>query len=354
MFHAGVSTAEAITDISGRGVGMDVVKQSIETAGGRITVQTSAGKGSLFTIYLPKAVSTQIVESLVVQIDKQCFVVPLERVHHVFQSDEVDVFSTGEAQEFIFRDGIMLPIVPAATLLKTSEAPREPMERRTFVSVQSNDRSYAVWIDDILAVQQIVIKKVPSLDASEGCFSGAALSGDGRIALLIDIDRLCLGYDRNGVALKGIDVNNAAVKKRGTAEDDTNTSSAELLLTRSNGSTLAFQLANIARLDRIQTNLIEYNGGIPCLQRDGSIVPVVHDLIDAKSVLLDGNEVSVLIATTAGATVAVLVDEIIDVIDTQVALEEFSKKDCIAGTAIIRGVCTDIVDLESLVAQAVV
>jgi two-component system, chemotaxis family, sensor kinase CheA len=185
IFHAGLSTAEAVTDVSGRGVGMDVVKQNVEALGGRVTVESEPGKGCSFALSLPLTLA--VADGMVVKVAGQRIIVPISSIMETLQISNCkpDVLPGGG--EIVRLRGEVAPLIRLASLLELGEGGQE-----TVVISAETDRGeiIGVAVDEILGQQQVVVK---SLEASFGAVAGASAAtilGDGMVALILDIDAL--------------------------------------------------------------------------------------------------------------------------------------------------------------------
>lgn len=190
IFASGLSTATAVTDVSGRGVGMDVVKQQIKEVGGSVTVVTTRGKGTTFSLKIPSAVSTQIISAFLIRDGTAVFALPLDVVRELFvdQQAPCNVISG-----VIVRNDLMLPVAPLGQILgQMSTADEAQDRRRVFVTIEFNGRNVAVTVDEMLGVRRLVIRPLTGVttDASQLPFQGAALLGDGQLALVVDPGRL--------------------------------------------------------------------------------------------------------------------------------------------------------------------
>lgn len=189
IFSAGVSTAESVTDISGRGVGMDVVKRNIEEAGGKIRVNTVAGKGSTFTVSLPKSVSTKIIDGFLVLIRQECYVLPMVEVIESFRPSDVVINTIGESGETIIRRGEVYQVMRLGNILERQND-RRPIDRGVYVMLRVKQRMAALWVDEIEGTQQVVMKDILGVRQDGDLICGAALRGDQRVALILDTEKL--------------------------------------------------------------------------------------------------------------------------------------------------------------------
>lgn len=190
LFRSGVSTAKTITDVSGRGVGMDVVRSNVEGAGGRITVETEPGKGSTFAVHLPKSVTTQIINGFVVYCDSQPFVLPLDRVLETMQVGSHQIESIVGKGRCVIRHGEMLTVVSLHDALNCRRVGDETRDDETLVAVQGQRGRYAIIVDTVLGVRKLVLKTIHGLQTCASFVTGAALMGDGTIALVLDLEDL--------------------------------------------------------------------------------------------------------------------------------------------------------------------
>lgn len=190
IFAPGMSTSSEITDISGRGVGMDVVKRAIESAGGNIDIASTPGKGTTFTITLHKTISTQILSGFLIRVESNILVLPMERVLETAQIARKNVTSVKGRSECIQRHGQIVPLVSLAQILQIdSHADRE---QQTVVVVNVQGQSKALIVDELVGVQQVVVKPIEGMEGLLKGVSGGALMGDGSVGLVLDLETLSL------------------------------------------------------------------------------------------------------------------------------------------------------------------
>jgi two-component system chemotaxis sensor kinase CheA len=187
LFCSGVSTAKVVTDISGRGVGMDVVKQAIEQAGGSIHVTSERGQGSRFEIRLPKAVITQIMPGYVVKIDGQRYVLPLNRVRDATALEGQQVDTVAGRGRCVRRHDRVVPVLSVRQALGGGTA---DAGGQTLVALEANRREVLAEVDEALGIQQVVLRQIVGIGDAGGLVRGGALMGDGAVALVLDPDAL--------------------------------------------------------------------------------------------------------------------------------------------------------------------
>lgn len=199
IFASGVSTAEKITDVSGRGVGMDVVRNNIQNLSGTVEVLTEEGKGSKFRINLPLTLA--IIQALIVGVDDQVFVIPLSAVVETFRCDESEVRYIDSHPAINFR-GSVLHLVELGTLM--SLPPKEHLANDdgsiTFVVVRTGSLKIGLVVDRLIGEQEVVIKSLGSYFGDIKGIAGATILGDGRVALIIDVGSLGGVINRRKVA----------------------------------------------------------------------------------------------------------------------------------------------------------
>ncbi len=185
IFSSGFSTAQEVTEISGRGVGMDAVKQSVEHAGGTIEVDTVPGAGSLFTIKLPSTVGTQILESFVVKVERERFIVPMERISGSFRPDIKGLSRLPNGNVCVKRKAGILPILSLSGLYCGDF---QALTNGILVTIESRISPFALLVDTIIGLQKVVLRTIPWIHTNK--FVGAAVMGDGRVSMIVDLTAL--------------------------------------------------------------------------------------------------------------------------------------------------------------------
>jgi two-component system chemotaxis sensor kinase CheA len=190
IFEAGFSTAEKVTDISGRGVGMDVVRRHVQKLRGRIEIQSKAGEGTTFYIKLPLTLA--IIEGLVVVVGGQRFIVPIFSVKEMFRPS-ADMLSTvhGTSEMVMVRDGLM-PIVRLHRRF-TIEPRTDKLTEGTLIVCESGGHMFCLLVDDLIGKQEVVIKSLGQSFKDVIGVAGCAILGDGRVGLILDIDGIYKG-----------------------------------------------------------------------------------------------------------------------------------------------------------------
>jgi two-component system chemotaxis sensor kinase CheA len=185
LFRSGVSTASEVTEISGRGVGMDVVKREIEGAGGRIEVKTTPGKGSVFLVTLPRSITTRISDGFLFRCGEERFVLPMRTVVETFPVNAAKVSHVAGLGSTVFFRNEILRMVQTSDLLET---PNLAPDEGVYVRIKVKDQSCVIQVSEAMGVQRTVIKPVEEFCRGGGIFAGAAMLGDGRLAMVLGED----------------------------------------------------------------------------------------------------------------------------------------------------------------------
>ena len=192
IMQAGFSTADVISDISGRGVGLDVVRSSIEKLQGRVEISSEVGKGSTFTILLPLTLA--IIDGMVVKSANDTFIIPTLSVLESFVPAKEIVHSIRKKGEFVDLRGEMIPIVRLNHVLEIGNKKPDIWES-TLMCVESDKGKYAILVDDLVGRQQVVIKSLGKTLSKIRELAGSAIMGSGEIALILNVEELLIHGD---------------------------------------------------------------------------------------------------------------------------------------------------------------
>ncbi|MDH4607548.1 chemotaxis protein CheW [Pseudomonas sp. BN102] len=199
IFMPGFSTAEVVTDLSGRGVGMDVVKRNIQAMGGRIDIDSAAGLGTRISIRLPLTMA--ILDGLIVAVARTHYVIPLTYIVESLQPKAADIRSLGGEEGAVIRvRGEYLPLISLHDLLGETTPPL-PAEQSIVVILEADGRHFALQVDDLVGQQQVVIKSLEQNFRRIDGIAGATIMGDGSVALILDVDALPGLAQQQGAAL---------------------------------------------------------------------------------------------------------------------------------------------------------
>ena len=188
IFLPGFSTAETISDISGRGVGMDVVKRSIQALGGRIAIASRPGQGATFTMSLPLTLA--VLDGMVVSVDSHTLVTPLTAIIETLQPRTGDVHGLGDGATVIAIRGTYIPLVDVGLALGYRAEPLDPARGVTLLIESEGGARAALLVDAIQGQRQVVIKSLEANYRRVPGVAAATILGDGRVALILDVDAI--------------------------------------------------------------------------------------------------------------------------------------------------------------------
>lgn len=268
VFHPGFSTAEEVTNISGRGVGMDVVKTNIERLGGTVELLSEKGHGTTVKIKIPLTLA--IIPALIVRSGGQRYAIPqvnlVELVHLGREALERDVQTIGGSEFYRLR-GEILPLVRLEDVLG-SPGGRDRRDDLSIVVLSTGDRQFGLVVDGISDSEEIVVKPLGKHIKHIPCYAGTTLMGDGRVALILDVMGIAAS-----VNLKGEE------RLREAEEKDTAVGEERqfiLLFSLDPAEVFAIPLALVNRLDKISASQIENIGGQEVIQYRGTSMPVIR------------------------------------------------------------------------------
>ena len=337
IFAPGFSTATEVTSVSGRGVGMDVVKNNIDQIGGAIDIKSAPGQGTTLRIKIPLTLA--IVSALIVDASGQRFAIPQIAVVEL-----VNVNGEGEHRVERIKDATvlrlreqLLPVMHLNALLKLPE-PKAAGDEHFVVVMQVGSRRFGVAVDQVLHTEEIVVKPTSTMVRGITVFSGNTILGDGSVIMILD---------PNGVA-GAIGVNSEtsapheAVAERGASEDS-DTSVSLLVFRAGSGEAKAVPLSLVTRIEEIDARRIEMSNGRHVVQYRDSLMPLLP--IDAKVRVRSEGMQPLLVFIDKERSMGLVVDEIIDIVKDELDIKIGSRTPGILGSSIINGRATEIIDV---------
>jgi two-component system chemotaxis sensor kinase CheA len=345
IFEPGFSMAKKITNISGRGVGMDVVKSHIEKIGGVVDVFSQPGEGSTVKIRIPLTLA--IIPGLVITSGGERFGIPQVSLLELIR---LEGDSVGKHIEHVHgtpvyrRRGSLLPITYLNQVLGLKSA--DQSEAVNIVVLQAEDRQFGLVVDGINDTQEIVVKPLSKQLKGLTLYAGATIMGDGRVALILDV--LGIGQ-RSGVFGESREQARVVDKQKTQLELE----QQRLLLFRAGSfDRLAVPLSLVARLEEFPQSAIEHAGGGQVVQYRSRILP----LVSLRDVLEPGapdngqvpDPVQVVVFNDGDRSVGMVVDEILDVAEEAVTVRQKSNRKGLLGSAVIGKRVTDFLDLNEV------
>ena len=336
IFKAGFSTASTVTSVSGRGVGMDVVRTNMEKIGGTVEMKSQRGKGSTFIIKIPLTLA--IVSALIVECGGERFAIPqlsvIELVRAAVKAD-TSIEWLNNAPVLRLRDRL-LPLVSLHELLKLGRRPDHPSE--TFIVItQVGTLTFGIIVDRVFDTEEIVVKPVAPILRDIAIFSGNTILGDGSVIMILDPNGIATSAGEITVGAGGVRTDH--LPARAVQRDD----QTSLLLFRAGGGTpKAVQLSLIARLEEIDLAKIEYSNDRPVVQYRGKLMPIVT--LDPSFELRQDGRKPILVFAERDHVMGLVVDEIIDIVEESLHVELTADRPGLVGSALVAGKATDIID----------
>jgi two-component system, chemotaxis family, sensor kinase CheA len=357
VFLPGLSTAATVTAISGRGVGMDVVKTNIERIGGTVSIHSERGVGTTLRMRIPLTLA--IVTALVVRSAGQCYAIPQTNVAEIVRLEGADgagrIATMAGAAVYPLR-GELLPLVwlnaqLTAPVAADSAARSERPAARNIVVLQAGEHKFGLVVDGVNDAHEIVVKPLGWHLRGTGIFAGATILGDGRVALILDVRGLAVNADVGPVRL------DESADADSTGDDAAETMEPLLLFAGANEIRMAVPLAQIVRLEEFAWSSIERNGGRQAVQYHGESLPLQDfvGLVPAsarRTGRTPGAPLQALVYEKSGRQIGLVVDAIFDIVDAPTALVRMDPGPALAASIVIEGQTTPIVDLDVLCADA--
>ncbi|HJS84365.1 MAG TPA: chemotaxis protein CheA [Acetobacteraceae bacterium] len=337
IFDAGFSTATTVTSISGRGVGMDVVKTNIERIGGTIDLTSHPGKGTTFTIKIPLTLA--IVSALVVEAGGERFAIPQISVMELVRAGRPGEAGAESVIERINDTPVLrlrnrlLPLVSLAGLLGLAGSDGTGI----IVVAQVGSSLLGVVVDRVFDTEEIVVKPVAPMLRQLTVFSGNTILGDGSVIMVLD---------PNGIArATGIGAGESTRPAPASTSDGAASGKREaMLLFRAGGTRpLAVPLSLVARLEQIPRERIEVSASVPVVQYRGKLMPLVA-LSGGSADHPSSATQPVLVFADGERSAGLMVDEIVDVVEDRLDIELSATRPGLLGTAVIGGQATDVID----------
>ncbi len=332
IFKAGFSTAEKVTSVSGRGVGMDVVRNNIEKIGGSIVLKSVEGKGSTFLIKIPLTLA--IVSALIVEAGGEKFAIPQLAVRELVRTTPTTSAKIEEVNGTPFyrlRDHL-LPLVSLRNLL---ELGGEARANQYIVVTQIGAYQFGIIVDKVFDTEEIVVKPVAKVLKNLEVFSGNTILGDGSVIMILDPNGVAKASGETDIA----DATPKEMEKTGPVREKT-----PLLLFATNDSApKAVPLSLVARLEEIKTSDIETSGGKMMIQYRGQLMPLTP--FDTSVDMRTKGKKPILVFHDDANSMGLVVEKIIDITEEFVDVQVASDHGGIVGSAIINGKATDVVDI---------
>jgi two-component system chemotaxis sensor kinase CheA len=350
IFLPGFSTAERVTNVSGRGVGMDVVKTNIEKIGGTVDIQSVLGQGTTLRIKIPLTLA--IIPALTVTSGGDRYAIPqvslLELVRAEQQGGGARIERIHDVPVYRLR-GTLLPLVFLNRQLQVGDGP-EPGAAANIVVLQAGDRRFGLVVDQINDTEEIVVKPLGKQLKGISVFAGATIMGDGRVALILDVLGLAQGAN---VVAEGRERDRTQADAGATGPGAGELSTL-LVLAVGADRRVAIPLGVVARLEELPADSVEWAGGHEVAQYRGRILPLLRlsTVLGVPAAPATGGPLQVVVYVDEGRQVGLVVDHIVDIVEAAVRVERIHPDGLLLGSAAIQGRVTDLLDVRRIVRAA--
>lgn len=349
IFKPGFSSAEQVSDVSGRGVGMDVVKTNIEKIGGSVEIESVVNRGT--TIYLKLPLTLAIVPAMIIGSGQRIFAIPQENLEEIVSIDEKSKIEKVRETEVLRLREKLLPIVRLNEILHLEAAVKEEDDENAsdgFVMVLNiGQNTFGLLVDQLLESEEIVVKPLSTYLKNESCYSGATIMGDGRVAMILDV---------TGIAtVAELDFNQAAAQEINeliSAKDQSEKQSI-LLFTNGTHEQYAMNLQLVSRIEKVSFDQINKIGNQHFLTYQNSSLRVIH-LHDYLDITAPENGTPehfyVIIPQLVKHPIGIIAHEVMDTISINTELDQnsFGEAKGTIGSIVIDKRMTIFLDLYSL------
>ncbi len=341
LFLPGFSTAEQVTNVSGRGVGMDVVRTKIEAIGGSVDLESTVGTGTVWRLRIPLTLA--IMPALTVACGDQRYAVPQANLLELVALDERNAVEYVHSAPVYRLRGDLLPLVSLSEVLGIRTERTEP---GVIAVVQSDETRFGLLVDHVLDTEEIVVKALSPRLKSIGVYAGATVLGDGRVALILDVQ----GLARRALAAAASDGlrQRSAVATGPAVEVD-----QVLVAAIGGGRRVAMPLRSVTRLETVPRESVELVGGREVVQYRGSILPLVRldRLLGVGRTEGDG-PLQVVVHTSADRSVGLVVESIVDILDDAVGQHSDVADAGLLGSAVLAEHVTEVLDVRAAILAA--
>ena len=337
IFAPGFSTAAAVTSVSGRGVGMDVVKTNIDKIGGTVELKSVEGKGTTFLIKIPLTLA--IVSALIVECAEERFAIPQISVVELVRASNDSEHKIEEIHgtPVLRLRNRLLPLVSLRKLLDVPSDESEFISDENFIVVtQVGNYSFGIIVDKIFDAEEIVVKPTSTVLRNISIFSGNTILGDGSVIMILD---------PNGISQTTgkMEVSDQAHQEKAAITAQGDDERVALLLFRAgDAAPKSVPLGLVARLEEIDFDNVEYSNEQAMVQYRGTLMPLVP--ISPAYTFPETGKKPTLVFSDRDRTMGLVVDEILDIVDDRLSVEHRAAKEGMIGSAIIAGKATEIID----------
>jgi len=354
IFLPGFSTAEKVTHISGRGVGMDVVKFNIESINGVIDIQSKPGLGTTLKIKIPLTLA--IIPALMVTSKNNRYAIPqinlleLVRLEGVKVQTEIQLVHGAPIYQL---RGHLLPLIFLNQELEVSNGLDTVQNSLNIVVLKAGDHQFGLVVDEVNDTQEIVVKPLHQILRHVDAFAGATILGDGSVALILNV----MGLVKKAHLISA-NLEQAKIEKAPVIEIDTRDKQMLLLVKAGYTDHMAVPMKQLERIEKLDGSLVEKAGDHDVIQYRGKIMPLIHigsvlperrkkpRQILEPSVYENKALIYAAVYTKNGRSIGFVVDRVYDVVEVVVEIKDVIRREGVLGTTVIQGNVTEILDVD--------
>jgi two-component system, chemotaxis family, sensor kinase CheA len=336
IFAPGFSTAASVTSVSGRGVGMDVVRTNIDQIGGVIDIKSVAGEGSSVTVKIPLTLA--IVSALIVEAGGDRYAIPQLAVVELVRAranSEHRIERIKDTAVLRLRNKL-LPLMHLKKLLKIDDGSSSDPENGFIVVTQVGSQTFGIVVDGVFHTEEIVVKPMSTKLRHIDMFSGNTILGDGAVIMIIDPNGIAKALGTSVAASHEISEENAS---RGSAAEQL---TSLLVFRAGSNQPKAVPLGLVTRLEEIATDKIELSNGRYMVQYREQLMPLIQ--MAGVNVQTSGVQ-PILVFADDGRSMGLVVDEIIDIVEEKLHIEVAGQEAGILGSAVIKSHATEVIDV---------
>ena len=343
VFLPGFSTAAVVTNVSGRGVGMDVVRSNIESIGGSVEVDSDVGRGTTWRLRIPLTLA--IMPALTVRSGSEIYAIPQVSLQELVALDKQKtrdaIEHIGAAEVYRLR-GALLPLVRLSDVLGQSGG---DVESAVIAVLQADNQRFGLIVDRVLNNEEIVVKPLATQLKAIGIYAGATLMGEGQVALILDVQAIA----RRTLSGELPDTDQRGAEDRASGAHEVQ---ELLVVTAGAGRRVAIPLAAVTRLEQVAADRMEFVGGHEVIQYRDAIVPVMRLARTLGSFDSEHEDLSLVVFTRAERTIAMVVDEIIEIVN-DAGVDRSAVDDIgLLGSIVLSGRVTELLDVRAALSQA--
>ncbi|RYZ13722.1 MAG: hybrid sensor histidine kinase/response regulator [Alphaproteobacteria bacterium] len=345
IFAPGFSTAAKVTNISGRGVGMDVVKTNVELIGGAIDLKSRQGAGTTFSIKIPLTLA--IIKALIVGVGEHRFAMPQLSVLELVRTGkrcEHKIEQINSTRILCLRDRL-LPLVALSDILGLADI--EENDHACIVVMQVGDTRFGLVVDEVFDTEEIVVKPLSKRLGSMSVYSGATILGDGAVIMILDpngVAKSVSGADR--AASRAME--DAAARSAGAASKGEGERTSLLLFTAGTTEPRACPLSLVTRLEEFDASTFEKTARGQVVQYRGRLMPLAAA---GGSIRTEGRQ-PILVFSQGDVAIGLAVDAILDIVEERLDIQLSDNAPGILGTAVLKGRSTEVIDVSHYLSEA--